>query len=95
MRTGQVETQAVVVPLRRPVTTASGKVDRAPLVLIDLGTTEGVVGPVRVNASNFVMPDVQQIGGVTGRLRAAAIAQAAGKRCRITSSSRRALISWQ
>jgi mandelate racemase len=34
---------------------------------------------VRVNASDFVMPDVQRIGGVTGWLRAAAIAQAAGK----------------
>jgi mandelate racemase len=34
---------------------------------------------VRANASDFVMPDVQRIGGVTGWLRAAAIAQAAGK----------------
>jgi mandelate racemase len=34
---------------------------------------------VRVNTSDFVMPDVQRIGGVTGWLRAAAIAQAAGQ----------------
>ncbi|HEV3363200.1 MAG TPA: enolase C-terminal domain-like protein, partial [Acidimicrobiia bacterium] len=37
-------TETVVVPLGRPVRTASGKVDRAPLVLIDLVTTEGLVG---------------------------------------------------
>jgi mandelate racemase len=40
----RVETCAVVVPLRRPVKTASGTVDRAPLVLIDLLTTDGVAG---------------------------------------------------
>jgi mandelate racemase len=34
---------------------------------------------MQVNASDFVMPDLQQIGGVTGWLRAAAIAQTAGK----------------
>ena|SRR5947209_4902129 len=44
MRIEQVKTRAVVVPLRRPVTTASGTVDRAPLVLIDLVTTDGIVG---------------------------------------------------
>lgn len=43
-RVEQVQTQAVVVPLRRPVRTASGTVDRAPLVLIDLVTTDGVTG---------------------------------------------------
>jgi mandelate racemase len=35
----------------------------------------------RQEASDFVMPDVQRIGGVTGWLRAAALAQAAGKEC--------------
>ncbi len=44
MRIERVTTQAVVVPLRRPVRTASGTVDRAPLVLIDVVTTDGVVG---------------------------------------------------
>lgn len=37
-------TEAVVVPLVRPVRTASGTVDRAPLVLIDVITSDGVVG---------------------------------------------------
>lgn len=44
MQIERVETRAVVVPLTRPVKTASGTVDRAPLVLIDLLTTDGVVG---------------------------------------------------
>jgi mandelate racemase len=34
---------------------------------------------VQVGASDLVMPDLQQIGGVTGWLRAAAIAETAGK----------------
>lgn len=44
MRVEGVRTTPVVIPLTRPVTTASGTVDRAPLVLIDLRTTDGVVG---------------------------------------------------
>jgi mandelate racemase len=40
----RVETRPVVVPLRRPVKTASGTVAHAPLVLIDLVTTDGIVG---------------------------------------------------
>lgn len=44
MRIERVQTQAVIVPLARPVRTASGTVDRAPLVLVDLVTSDGVVG---------------------------------------------------
>jgi len=44
IREERVPTEAVVVPLVRPVRTASGTVDRAPLVLIDLVTSDGVVG---------------------------------------------------
>lgn len=44
MRVERVLTEAVVVPLVRPVRTASGTVDRAPLVLIDLVTSDGTVG---------------------------------------------------
>jgi mandelate racemase len=36
---------------------------------------------LRMKASDLVMPDVQQIGGVTGWLRAAALAQVAGVPC--------------
>ena len=41
---GAIRVTPVVVPLDRPITTASGKVDRAPLVLIDLDTKQGVTG---------------------------------------------------
>ncbi len=44
MRVERVATEAVVVPLVRPVRTASGTVEAAPLVLIDLVTTDGAVG---------------------------------------------------
>jgi mandelate racemase len=44
VRVERVQTQAVHVPLARPVRTASGTVDRAPPVLVDLVTTEGFVG---------------------------------------------------
>lgn len=44
MRIERVTTQPVIVPLRRPVRTASGTVDRAPLVLIDVVTTDQAVG---------------------------------------------------
>lgn len=39
-----VRTTPVLVPLDPPISTASGRVDRAPLVLIDLETREGVTG---------------------------------------------------
>ena len=48
---------------------------------------ENLAGPfqmeeaLRLRASDLVMPDVQQIGGVTGWLRAAALAHAAGVPC--------------
>jgi mandelate racemase len=48
---------------------------------------ENLAGPfemeeaLRFPAADLVMPDVQQIGGVTGWLRAAALAQAAGTPC--------------
>jgi mandelate racemase len=39
-----IRARPVVVPMRRPLRTGSGTIDRAPLVLIDLETSEGVVG---------------------------------------------------
>ena len=44
------------------------------------------------NACDYVMPDLERIGGVTGWQRAAALASAAGLRCRRTSSRRSARI---
>ena len=39
-----VRTTPVIVPLTRPISTASGSVDSAPLILIDLETREGITG---------------------------------------------------
>ncbi len=39
-----VRTTPVIVPLPRPISTASGSVDCAPLILIDLETREGITG---------------------------------------------------
>jgi len=39
-----VETRAVIVPMSRPIRTASGTISEAPLLLIDLRTDEGVTG---------------------------------------------------
>ncbi len=43
-RVRELNVRAVNVPLRRPIRTASGTIDLAPLVLIDLHTDAGVVG---------------------------------------------------
>lgn len=40
----QLSARAVVVPLRRPIRTASGAIDAAPLVLLDAHTDQGVTG---------------------------------------------------
>lgn len=45
-RVERVAAQPVIVPLRRPLRTAAGTVDEAPLVLVDLDTTDGVAGRV-------------------------------------------------
>ena len=39
-----VRTTPVIVPLARPIATASGSVENAPLILIDMETREGVTG---------------------------------------------------
>lgn len=39
-----IKTRAVLAPLKRPITTAVAAIERAPLVLIDVETVEGVVG---------------------------------------------------
>src|SRR5436190_8558495 len=44
MKIRDLQARAVVAPLDPPVRTASGHVDRAPLLLIDLATDAGVVG---------------------------------------------------
>ena len=40
-----VELRSVSIPLKRPVVSKVGLFDRWPLILIDLHTEEGIVGP--------------------------------------------------
>jgi mandelate racemase len=40
----QLQIRAVSVALSKPIKTSGGRVDTAPLVLIDLETEEGIVG---------------------------------------------------
>ena len=44
MKITTIRTTPVLAPLQRPVRTASGTIDRFPLVLIDVGTDTGGVG---------------------------------------------------
>lgn len=44
MKIARVRTTPVLAPLPRPVRTASGSIDRFPLVLIDVSTDDGVEG---------------------------------------------------
>ena len=49
-----VRVRALYAPLRFPLVTASGTIPKAPLVLIDLNTTEGVTGRAYLMANNAV-----------------------------------------
>ena len=44
MRIHEVQPRPVIVPMKRPLKTSGGAVTRAPLLLIDIRTDEGVVG---------------------------------------------------
>lgn len=44
LRIRNLRARPVMVPMRRPLKTASGEITRAPLVLIDLETEEGITG---------------------------------------------------
>jgi len=72
-------------PVRADDHRGSAAVAEALATPVQIG--ENFTGPfdmaeaLRLGAADLVMPDVQQIGGVTGWLRAAALAQAAGVPC--------------
>jgi mandelate racemase len=72
-------------PVRADDFTGAAEVARSAATPIQIG--ENFAGPhemadaLRLKASDLVMPDVQQIGGVTGWLRAAALAHVAGVPC--------------
>ncbi len=44
MKIRDVRVRAVAAPMKRPLTTATGAITKAPLLLVDLRTREGVVG---------------------------------------------------
>lgn len=49
-----LKARAVMAPMRRPLATASGSITRAPLVLVDLETHEGVTGVAYIFSPNPV-----------------------------------------
>lgn len=44
LRVRGIETHPVILPMDRPIRTASGTVSQAPLLLVDLQTEEGIIG---------------------------------------------------
>lgn len=52
LRIRNLKARAVMAPMRRPLATASGAITRAPLVLVDLETHEGVTGVAYIFSPN-------------------------------------------
>ena len=68
-----VMVRAVVVPLRRPLATKVGDFPRWPLLLIDVGTEQGIVGrsylaPYLDRAAAVLLPAIRDLGaGLRGQ----------------------------
>ena len=61
-----VKTRAVLIPLKRPVVSRVGLFKEWPLILIDLETTEGVVGcsylePYLSQSVQYIMPVIHNL----------------------------------
>lgn len=61
-----VETNAVHVPLKRPIISKVGVYEKWPLILIDLHTEEGIVGrsylePYLASAVRYIVPAIQDL----------------------------------
>jgi mandelate racemase len=54
LRIRSLKARAVMAPMRRPLATASGSITRAPLVLVDLETHQGVTGIAYIFSPNPV-----------------------------------------
>jgi mandelate racemase len=54
-----------------------------------------MVNALALESLDYVMPDIQRIGGVTGWLRAAALAHLTASRCRVTCFRSSAAICWR
>jgi mandelate racemase len=64
-----VSVRRVVVPLRRPVIAAIGRFDEWPLVLVDVRTTDGVVGrsyvtPYRASAMPSIAAEIEDLAAM-------------------------------
>jgi mandelate racemase len=62
----RVEVRSVVVPLNRPVVSKVGSFDEWPLILVDLYTTQGVVGrsylePYLTESLSYIVPAIEAI----------------------------------
>ena len=71
----ELQARAVVAPLRRPIRTASGAIDAAPLVLLDVATQEGVTGSAYLFAYTplVLKPLVELVGQLAPALRGQAV----------------------
>jgi mandelate racemase len=68
LRVRDVEAVAVVGPLAAPMRTASGTIETAPLVLVDLRTEEGVVGRSYLfGYQPFTLPALRELVVALGR----------------------------
>ena len=61
-----VDVRAVLIPLRRPVTSKVGSFDQWPVILIDLHTEEGVTGrsylePYLKDSVRYIMPAIRDL----------------------------------
>ena len=70
-----VDVRAVVVPLRRPVVSKVGRFNDWPMILVDLYTTDGVVGrsylePYLVNSVRYIVSAIRDLAAASkgGRL---------------------------
>ena len=82
LRVRSLNARAILAPLRRQVVTASGQVDRAPMILIDLGTEEGVTGVSYIFLPNrlALIPAVELLHNMLTLIKGAEVAPGAIER---------------
>lgn len=71
LRLRAIRSTPVIVPLKRPVAAATGSIPKAPLVLVDLETEEGISGRAYVNAYSTLTlrPLADMISGMSELLK--------------------------
>jgi mandelate racemase len=68
--------RAVMAPMRRPLATASGEITRAPLVLLDLETEEGITGISYLFSPNplALIPTIEMLDNMLSLVEGAVVA---------------------